>query len=37
MTLYGEKDRALRPALQIPMPRSPRIYAPVDSGDILLT
>ena len=28
MTLYGEKDRALRPVLQIAMPRWPRIYAP---------
>jgi len=28
MTLYGEKDRALRPGLQIAMPRLPRIYAP---------
>jgi len=28
MTLFGEKDRALRPGLQIAMPRSPRIYAP---------
>ena len=28
MTLYGEKYRALRPVLQIAMPRSPRIYAP---------
>ena len=29
MTLYGDKDRALRPVLQIAMPRSPCIYAPL--------
>jgi len=29
MTLYVEKDRALRPVLQIAMPRSPRLYAPL--------
>jgi len=28
MTLYGERDGAGRPILQIAMPRSPRIYAP---------
>jgi hypothetical protein len=28
MTLYSEKDHALRPFLQIAMPRPPRIYAP---------
>jgi len=29
MTLYGKRDGAGRPILQIAMPRSPRIYAPV--------
>jgi hypothetical protein len=28
MTLYGERNGAGRPVLQIAMPRSPRIYAP---------
>jgi putative transposase len=28
MTLYGERDGAVRPVLQIAMPRLPRIYAP---------
>ena len=28
MTLYGERGGAVRPVLQIPMPRWPRIYAP---------
>jgi hypothetical protein len=28
MTLYGERNGAVRPALQIAMPRLPRIYAP---------
>ena len=28
MTLYGEREDAVRPVLQIAMPRSPRIYAP---------
>jgi hypothetical protein len=28
MTLYGEKYRALRPVLQIALPRLPRIYSP---------
>lgn len=27
MTLFGERDGAVRPALQIAMPHSPRIYA----------
>ena len=28
MTLYGEREGAVRPVLQIAMPRPPRIYAP---------
>jgi hypothetical protein len=28
MILYGERDGAVRPVLQIAMPRSPRIYSP---------
>jgi hypothetical protein len=28
MILYGERDDAGRPLLQIAMPRSPRLYAP---------
>ena len=28
MSLYGEREYAVRPALQIAMPRSPRLYAP---------
>ena len=28
MILYGERDSARRPFLQIAMPRSPRLYAP---------
>jgi len=28
MTLYDERDGAVRPVLQIAMPRSPRIYYP---------
>jgi putative transposase len=28
MTLYGEKEGAVRPVLQIAMPRLPRLYAP---------
>ena len=28
MTLYGEREGAVRPVLQIAMPRWPRIYAP---------
>ena len=28
MTLYGERDGAVRPVLQIAMPRLPRIYSP---------
>ena len=28
MTLYGERDCAVRPVLQIAMPRLPRIYSP---------
>ena len=28
MTLFGERENAVRPVLQIAMPRSPRIYAP---------
>jgi len=28
MILYGERENAVRPVLQIAMPRSPRIYAP---------
>jgi REP element-mobilizing transposase RayT len=28
MPLYGEKDRASRPVLQMAMPRLPRIYSP---------
>ena len=28
MTLYGEREGAVRPVLQIAMPRLPRIYAP---------
>ena len=28
MILYGERERAIRPSLQIAMPRLPRIYAP---------
>ena len=28
MSLYGEKDGAVRPVLQIAMPPSPRIYSP---------
>jgi len=28
MTLYGERDGAVRPVLQIPMPCPPRIYPP---------
>ncbi len=28
MTLYGERDDAVRPVLQIAMPRLPRIYSP---------
>jgi uncharacterized protein Smg (DUF494 family) len=29
MTLYSERDGADRPAHQIAMPRSPRIYTPL--------
>jgi len=28
MSLYGEREEAVRPALQIAMPRLPRLYAP---------
>ena len=28
MTLYGERDGAVQPVLQIAMPRLPRLYAP---------
>jgi len=28
MSLYGEREDAVRPALQIAMPRLPRLYAP---------
>ena len=28
MGLYGEREDAVRPALQISMPRLPRLYAP---------
>jgi len=28
MVLYGERDDAGRPLLEIAMPRSPRLYAP---------
>jgi len=28
MTLYSERDGAVRPVLQIAMPRLPRIYSP---------
>ena len=28
MTLYGEREGAVRPILQVAMPRLPRIYAP---------
>jgi len=28
MSLYGEREDAVRPALQVAMPRLPRLYAP---------
>ena len=28
MTLYGERGGAVRPVMQIAMPRLPRLYAP---------
>ena len=37
MTLYGERDGAVRPVLQIAMPRLPRIYSRVKGSSLLLT